>query len=85
MTNEELQRAESSQRQHYQDLEHQSKMNVLVEQEEYNLFALLKPKLVKDGDSWCCLYGSNLQEGIAGFGESPYKAILAWNREWLKS
>lgn len=73
---------ESGQRQFHQDVEHQSKMNILVEQEEYNLFALLKPKLYKDGSQWCCLYGDNIQDGIAGFGDTPYKAILAFNKEW---
>jgi hypothetical protein len=62
-------------------MEHQSKMNILVQQEEYNLFSVLKPKLVKDGNSWCCLFGDNLQDGIAGFGDTPYTAILAWNKE----
>lgn len=34
-------------------------------------FHHLKPRLFIDGDQWCCLYGENLQDGIAGFGESP--------------
>ena len=84
MKTEELLMVESSQKQQHQDLEHQSKMNLLVEQEEYNLFALLKPKLVKDGNQWCCLYGENLQERILGFGDTPYLAILAWAKEWHK-
>lgn len=28
----------------------------------------------KDGDQWCALYGANLQEGIAGFGNTPFMA-----------
>jgi hypothetical protein len=80
MEPEELLRAESSQRQHYQDLEHQAKMNILVEQEEYNLFTLLRPTLKKDGNQWCCLYGDNLQEGIVGFGDTPYLAIIEWTK-----
>ena len=60
-------------------------MNVIVEQEEYNLFAMLKPKLTKDGNQWCVLYGDDLQVGIAGFGDTPYKAILDWNAQWHKS
>lgn len=30
----------------------------------------------KDGDSWCALFGINLQEGIAGFGDTREKAII---------
>lgn len=28
-----------------------------------------------DGNKWCALYGENLQEGLAGFGDSPIMAI----------
>lgn len=28
-----------------------------------------------DGDKWCCLLGENLQEGRAGFGDSPIEAL----------
>jgi hypothetical protein len=45
------------------------------------MFRNLKPRLFKDGDSWCCLLGENIQEGIAGFGNSPYNAILEFNIE----
>jgi len=62
----------------------ESLMNTAVEQAEYNLFVMLKPKLTKDGNQWCVLYGDNIQEGIAGFGDSPYKAILDFNQKWLE-
>jgi len=32
---------------------------------------LMRPKLSIDGDQWCALYGENLQDGVAGFGDSP--------------
>lgn len=38
-------------------------------------FKHMNPTLSKDGDSWCCLYGSDLQAGIAGFGKTPAQAI----------
>ena len=66
----------------YGDSEHQSRLNAAIEAEEINLFALLKPTLVIDGDKWCCLYGEDLQVGIAGFGDSPIEAIRNWNKEW---
>jgi hypothetical protein len=49
---------------------------------DYKLFSMLKPLLIKDGNQWCCLYGENLQVGIAGFGDTPYKAIIDWNCAW---
>lgn len=60
----------------------QSKLNAAIEAEEMNLFSMLKPQLFKDGDQWCVLYGENIQEGICGFGETPRKAIFAFNKEW---
>jgi hypothetical protein len=30
----------------------------------------------KDGNSWCALMGSNLQEGVAGFGSTVKDALL---------
>ena len=70
---------------HDKDYTHQSEMNTLIEAEEYNLFSILKPTLSKDGNQFCVLYGDDLQVGIAGFGDTPYKAILDWNKEWHRS
>ena len=33
----------------------------------------------KDGNQWCILYGDNLQVGIAGFGDTPIKAMYAFD------
>ena len=33
--------------------------------------------LSRDGDQWCALLGANLQEGHAGFGDSPADALRA--------
>lgn len=33
----------------------------------------------KDGDKWCVLYGKDLQEGITGFGDTPVKAMYAFD------
>ena len=43
---------------------------------------LYKAELSKDGDQWCWLYGENLQEGVAGFGDTPAQAAIAFDREW---
>ncbi len=84
MTEEELMQIESSQRQHNQIMLHQSRISFAVEQEELGRFSLLKPLLLKDGSQWCVLYGKDLQEGIAGFGSTPNKAIRDWNKQWDK-
>jgi hypothetical protein len=47
-------------------------------------FILYRPKLYRDGDQWCALYGENLQEGIAGFGKSPDAAVRAFNAAWFE-
>lgn len=44
--------------------------------------AVFKPILTKDGDSWCALYGTNLAEGVSGFGNSPYEAMAAFDKAW---
>jgi hypothetical protein len=40
---------------------------------------LFRPTLSRDGDQWCALYGENLAEGVAGFGETPAKAMWAFD------
>lgn len=82
MANQELDQLESSQRQHFEVIQHQEKLNLAVEQLEYNLFAMLKPKVFIDGDQYCVLLGKDLQEGIAGFGDTIYKAILDFNMQF---
>lgn len=41
----------------------------------------LKPRLFIEGDKWCALYGDNLQDGVAGFGDTPLLAILDFNKQ----
>ena len=59
-----------------------SRLSSAVTKEELVRFEMLKPKIFKDGNRWCVLYGENIQEGIAGFGITPNKAIFDWNSEW---
>jgi len=35
-----------------------------------------------DGNQWCVLLGANLQEGIAGFGDTPATACKAFDKAW---
>jgi hypothetical protein len=41
-----------------------------------------RPKLYIDGNMWCALYGDNLQDGVAGFGDSPSSAMVDFNKNW---
>jgi hypothetical protein len=43
-----------------------------------------KPRLSLDGNQWCALYGDNLQDGVAGFGNSPELAYADFDRAWVK-
>ena len=44
---------------------------------------MLKPRLCIDGNQWCALYGDNLQDGVAGFGDSPDLAYLDFDKNWV--
>lgn len=44
--------------------------------------AIYRPKISIDGDQWCALYGDNLQDGVAGFGDSPADAMCDFDRNW---
>lgn len=46
---------------------------------------LYRPSLSIDGNMWCALYGANLQDGVAGFGETPEKAMLDFDKNWRAS
>lgn len=43
---------------------------------------LWKPRVYIDGSQWCALYGENLQDGVAGFGDSPASAMYDFDRAW---
>jgi hypothetical protein len=46
---------------------------------------LLRPRVFPDGNQWCALYGENLQEGVAGFGDTPAKASVDFDIQWLNA
>jgi hypothetical protein len=45
---------------------------------------LYRPSIEMDGSQWCALYGSNLVDGVAGFGETPAKAMADFDKNWLE-
>lgn len=46
-------------------------------------FMMLKPAMFIDENQWCALYGKNLQEGVAGFGDSPELASWDFDKAWM--
>lgn len=44
--------------------------------------AILRAKVYKDGDMWCCLYGDNIMEGVVGFGATPRAAAVEFDKAW---
>lgn len=53
--------------------------------EQERPFVLLKPAMFIDGDKWCALYGEDLQNGVAGFGDTPHEAAHQFDVEWLNA
>jgi hypothetical protein len=43
---------------------------------------LLRPHIYVDGNKWCCMYGDNLMDGVAGFGDTPAEAAAEFDRNW---
>jgi hypothetical protein len=45
---------------------------------------LMRPKIAIDGNQWCALYGENLQDGVAGFGNTPEEAMRDFDKNWVE-
>jgi hypothetical protein len=45
---------------------------------------LYRPTLSRDGNKWCALYGGNLHDGVAGFGDSPAEAYADFDKAWTQ-
>lgn len=43
---------------------------------------LYRPSIVRDGNKWCALYGSNLVDGVCGYGDTPEQAMADFDRNW---
>lgn len=65
---------------HYVGMAAESVRCVAAEYERPSV--MFRPGLSIDGDQWCALYGDNLQDGVAGFGPSPEKAMRDFDRNW---
>lgn len=43
---------------------------------------LMRPAIYPDGNQWCALYGEDLQNGVAGFGDTPELACSDFDKNW---
>ncbi len=43
---------------------------------------LMRPTLSLDGDSYCALYGTDLMNGCAGFGDTAAEAMADFDKNW---
>lgn len=55
---------------------------IIVAREMQRPSVLFKPRVFIDGNQWCALYGDNIQEGIAGFGDTVKSAMFNFDNEW---
>lgn len=46
---------------------------------------LYRPSMGLDGTLWCALYGDDLMNGVAGFGDTPAKAMSDFDAAWWKA
>jgi predicted RNA-binding protein with EMAP domain len=85
MTEEEIRSIESGQKQFHEEFRHEADMIYYQTRLDYQLFEILRPRIYLDGNQWCVLLGENLSEGIAGFGDTPYLAVLDFNKCFYKT
>lgn len=82
MTQEDFYQIESSQRQHNEEMRARTEIMNSHTIYQMQIINALGCKIHKDGNMYYCLYGKDLQEGIAGFGVTPYQAIMNFNNEF---
>lgn len=46
---------------------------------------IFKPRLFIDGNQWCALFGENIQDGVAGFGDTHEMAMRNFDMSWNES
>ncbi len=54
----------------------------ITEQARRAPHVLMRPKIMLDGTMWCALYGDDLMDGVCGHGETPEKAMEAFDEAW---
>ena len=53
-----------------------------IERAELNLVAALGLRISVDGNQFCFLFGDDLQNGVAGFGETAALAAADFSKNW---
>ena len=61
-------------------IQHSEQMDMLIREGEFMTVKQTGAVLSLDGNQYCWLFGENLQVGIAGFGDTPYLAMLDFNK-----
>ena len=70
---------------HYEFLQNQEKLDYVITKSQLVFIETFNLKPYIDGNQWCILLGENIQDGIVGFGDSPFQAILNFNNQMYKS
>ena len=60
-----------------------SRINQSTALERNRPFMLLRPSIYPDGNQWCVLLGEDLQSGVCAFGDTPAKAALEFDAQWM--
>lgn len=68
---------------HYESIQHQEKLNLIIAEQELLYVKTFGLTPFKDGNVWCVLLGENIQDGISGFGNSPLNAIIDFNKNFV--
>ena len=56
----------------------------ILEYEHSRPSVLFRPRLFLDGNAYCALYGDDLMNGCAGFGETADAAMRDFDKNWLQ-
>ena len=56
----------------------------IAAQEMQRPSVLFKPSIALDGNMYCALYGEDLMQGCAGFGETVEAAMRDFDTNWYK-
>lgn len=43
---------------------------------------LMRPDIARDGNKWSVLYGSNIMDGVCGYGDTPAEAMADFDQRW---
>lgn len=54
----------------------------ITERERRAPHVLMRPLVFPDGAAWCALYGEDIQQGVAGFGDTPEGACANFDHNW---